>query len=71
MPMKTFLLKFFLIEHELGRRIARMFLRNLKTWKDGDGMGSREPIEIIRGCIWEHMQCLFKPMEDYYRILEY
>jgi hemerythrin-like domain-containing protein len=30
----------FLIEHELGRRIARMFLRNLKAWKD-DKIDSR------------------------------
>ena len=29
----------FLIEHELGRRIARMFLRNLKIWEDGGRMG--------------------------------
>ncbi|MGB7954060.1 MAG: hemerythrin domain-containing protein [Candidatus Nitrosopolaris sp.] len=34
----------FLIEHELGRRIARMFLRNLKTWKDTGGIGSKEPL---------------------------
>jgi hemerythrin-like domain-containing protein len=33
----------FLIEHELGRRIARMFLRELDVWKD-DRTGSREPI---------------------------
>jgi hemerythrin-like domain-containing protein len=29
----------FLIEHEFGRGIARMFLRNLKAWKD-----LREPV---------------------------
>jgi hemerythrin-like domain-containing protein len=34
----------FLIEHELGRRIAKMFLRNLKTWKDGGKKGSIEPL---------------------------
>lgn len=34
----------FLIEHEFGRRIARMFLRNLKTWKMGGGTDSREPV---------------------------
>jgi hemerythrin-like domain-containing protein len=34
----------FLIEHELGRRIARMFLRNLKTWKESGGKSSTEPI---------------------------
>lgn len=34
----------FLIEHELGRRIARMFLRNLKTWKEGGEKGSIEPL---------------------------
>ncbi|MFZ0512573.1 MAG: hemerythrin domain-containing protein [Candidatus Nitrosopolaris sp.] len=34
----------FLIEHELGRRIARMFLRNLKAWKDGGGTDLREPV---------------------------
>ena len=33
----------FLIEHELGRRIARMFLHNLKTWKE-DKIDSREPV---------------------------
>ena len=33
----------FLIEHELGRRIARMFLRKLNAWKDG-GVDSREPV---------------------------
>jgi hemerythrin-like domain-containing protein len=34
----------FLIEHELGRRIARMFLQNLKTWKDGGEKASTEPL---------------------------
>ena len=34
----------FLIEHELGRRIARMFLHNLKTWKEGGEKGSMEPL---------------------------
>ncbi len=34
----------FLIEHELGRRIARMFLHNLKTWKDSNKMSSKEPL---------------------------
>jgi hemerythrin-like domain-containing protein len=34
----------FLIEHELGRRIARMFLRNLKTWKESGEKGSIEPL---------------------------
>jgi hemerythrin-like domain-containing protein len=34
----------FLIEHELGRRIARMFLRNLKAWKEGGGTDLREPV---------------------------
>lgn len=34
----------FLIEHELGRRIARMFLRNLKIWRDSDEKGSTEPL---------------------------
>lgn len=33
----------FLIEHELGRRIARMFLRNLKAWKEHE-VDSREPV---------------------------
>jgi hypothetical protein len=33
----------YLIEHELGRRIARMFLRNLKAWKE-DKIDSREPV---------------------------
>jgi hemerythrin-like domain-containing protein len=33
----------FLIEHELGRRIARMFLRYLKAWKE-DKTDSREPV---------------------------
>lgn len=33
----------FLIEHELGRRIARMFLHKLNAWKDG-GVDSREPV---------------------------
>ncbi len=32
-----------LIEHELGRRIARMFLRKLNAWKDG-GVDSRDPV---------------------------
>lgn len=31
----------FLIEHELGIRIARMFLRNLKAWND-DKIDSRK-----------------------------
>jgi hypothetical protein len=26
-----------------GRRIARMFLHNLKTWKDSSEMSSKEP----------------------------
>ena len=34
----------FLIEHELGRRIARMFLHNLKTWKEGGEKDSMEPL---------------------------
>jgi len=34
----------FLIEHELGRRIARMFLHNLKSWKDSSEMSSKEPL---------------------------
>ena len=34
----------FLIEHELGRRIANMFLRNLKTWKESGEKDSREPL---------------------------
>ncbi len=34
----------FLIEHELGRRIARMFLRNLNTWREGGEKGSTEPL---------------------------
>jgi hemerythrin-like domain-containing protein len=34
----------FLIEHELGRRIARMFLNNLKIWKDSNKMSSKEPL---------------------------
>ncbi len=34
----------FLIEHELRRRIAKMFLRNLKTWKDDGKKGSIEPL---------------------------
>jgi hemerythrin-like domain-containing protein len=34
----------FLIEHELGRRIARMFLQNLKMWKNGGEKGSMEPL---------------------------
>jgi hemerythrin-like domain-containing protein len=33
----------FLIEHELGRRIARMFLSNLKAWKE-EKTDSREPV---------------------------
>jgi len=35
----------FLIEHELGRRIARMLLKELKEWRrsSGSGMG-REPV---------------------------
>ena len=32
----------FLIEHELGRRIAKMLLRQLQAW--GKGIGYREPI---------------------------
>jgi hemerythrin-like domain-containing protein len=32
----------FLIEHELGRRIARMFRSNLREWKSGTD--SREPV---------------------------
>jgi hemerythrin-like domain-containing protein len=31
------------IEHELGRRIARMFIRNLRAWKE-DKIDSREPV---------------------------
>lgn len=34
----------FLIEHELGRRIARMFLRNLRTWKESGEKASIEPL---------------------------
>ena len=34
----------FLIEHELGRRIATMFLRNLKIWKENGEKDSREPL---------------------------
>ena len=34
----------FLIEHELGRRIARMFLRNLETWKESGEKSSIEPL---------------------------
>jgi hemerythrin-like domain-containing protein len=34
----------FLIEHELGRRIARMLLRNLKAWRDSNEKGSLEPL---------------------------
>ncbi|PWU81056.1 MAG: hypothetical protein DLM72_08945 [Candidatus Nitrosopolaris wilkensis] len=33
----------FLIEYELRRRIARMFLRKLNAWKDG-AVDSREPV---------------------------
>ena len=32
----------FLIEHELGRRIARMLRRHLNSWKKG--VDSREPV---------------------------
>ena len=43
---KTILVKifanFFLIEHELGRRIARMLRRHLNSWKKG--VDSREPV---------------------------
>jgi hemerythrin-like domain-containing protein len=35
----------FLIDHELGRRIARMILHNLKAWKDSGKKDSVEPIE--------------------------
>ena len=38
----------FLIEHELGRRIAKMLLRELKAWKDradsDGGIDSSEPV---------------------------
>ena len=34
----------FLIEHELGRRIAQMFLRHLNRWKENSEKGSREPL---------------------------
>lgn len=34
----------FLIEHELGRRIAHMFLRYLNTWKENGEKGSLEPL---------------------------
>jgi hemerythrin-like domain-containing protein len=33
----------FLIEHELGRRIARIFFSNLKAWKK-DGTDLKEPV---------------------------
>lgn len=33
----------FTIEHEFGRRVARMMLRNLKEWKSGVANG-REPV---------------------------
>jgi hemerythrin-like domain-containing protein len=33
----------FLIEHDLGKRIARIFLGNLKAWKN-DGTDLREPV---------------------------
>ena len=32
----------FLIEHELGRRIATMLLRELKAWKDKDEVGDND-----------------------------
>lgn len=32
----------FVIEHEFGRRVARMMLRNLKEWKSG--VDGREPV---------------------------
>ncbi len=34
----------FLIEHELGRRIAHMFLRYLNAWKENGEKGSLEPL---------------------------
>jgi hemerythrin-like domain-containing protein len=34
----------FLIEHELGRRIARMFVRELKEWKNSGSYLGREPV---------------------------
>ncbi|RPJ28010.1 MAG: hypothetical protein EHM25_10520 [Nitrosopumilales archaeon] len=34
----------FLIEHELGRRIAKMLLKELKKWKKGGNNLKREPV---------------------------
>jgi hemerythrin-like domain-containing protein len=34
----------FLIEHELGRRIARMLVKELKEWKKSDSDLGREPV---------------------------
>ena len=34
----------FLIEHELGRRIAKMLLRELKAWKRSRNDSGREPV---------------------------
>jgi hemerythrin-like domain-containing protein len=34
----------FLIEHELGRRIAKMLLKELKGWKKGENNLRREPV---------------------------
>ena len=34
----------FLIEHELGRRIAKMLLKELKKWKKGGNNLRREPV---------------------------
>jgi hemerythrin-like domain-containing protein len=34
----------FLIEHELGRRIARMLLKDLKKWKESGNDLGREPV---------------------------
>jgi hemerythrin-like domain-containing protein len=39
-----------LIDHELGRRIARMILRNLKAWKDSGKKDSVEPTEHSLSC---------------------
>ena len=73
----------FLIEHELGRRIAALLLRELKAWMEG--ITSREPVQAFKIILGFHYRSYIKEdifinrveekgsisSEDYERLLKH
>jgi hypothetical protein len=47
-----------LIEHELGRRIAALLLRELKAWMEG--ITSREPVQAFKIILCFHYRSYIK-----------